>query len=249
MLKRDDLVRVLSQRLAGTLAQDLVDDFLLLRQDVVTGTLGRANPGKLVETLVQALQALESSGKYDKKPDVDAYLRGLESRSSPLGDGLRICASRVGRAMCSLRSKRGVAHKGELDPNTIDLRFLHHAAQWVIAELVRTVDGIPMEEAGTLVGMVQAPVGGLVEDFGDRKLVLEDMTAREEALVLLHSYYPEKVLLKNVIGSMDRLHERTVRSALRALWKEKLVEGSSKDGFQLTGRGFDEAIEVHKRFV
>lgn len=151
--------------------------------------------------------------------------------------------------MYSLRSKRGVAHKGELDPNTIDLRFLHHAAQWVIAELVRTVSGVPMEEAGKLVSMVQSPAGGLVEDFRDRKLVLQDMTAREEALVLLYSHYPDRAPLQDIIRSMDRLHEKTVRGALRALWKNKLVEGSAKDGFQLTGRGFDEAIDVHRRFV
>ena len=243
-MRRDDLVRVLSQQLPRRLAQDMVDDFLLLRQDVLTGTLGRANAGKLVETLVQILQALERGGKYDKKPDVDAYLKGLESRSSPVGDGLRICAARIGRAMYTLRNKRSVAHKGEVDPNSIDLRFLLHAAQWIVAELVRTVGGITMEEAGALVAVVQAPAGGLVEDFGDRKLVLEDMSAREEALVLLHSDYPEAIPVRNLINSMDRFNPVTVRKAVRGLWADRLTEGNSGDGYRLTGRGFNEAISV-----
>lgn len=248
-MKRDDLIRVLSRKLPTVLASELVDNLLLLRQDVMTGTLERASPGKFVETLVQALQALESSGKYDRKPDVDAFLRGIESRPSPVGDGLRICAARIGRAMYSLRSKRGVVHKGEMAPNSIDLRFLHHAAQWVVAEFIRTVEAISMDEAGKLVALVQTPVGGLVEDFGDRKLVLPDMTAREEVLVLLHDDYPNKVPLKDIKNSMARFSEKTVDRAVRQLWKDKLVEGSGKSGYQLTSRGFGEVTEILKGYA
>ena len=73
-----------------------------------------------METVVQVLQALEQSGTYDDQPDVDAYLRGLESRSSNLPDGLRICASRLSRAMYALRSRRAIVHKGSLDPSWYD---------------------------------------------------------------------------------------------------------------------------------
>lgn len=248
-MKRDDLIRVLSRKVPAVLAEELVDNFLLLRQDVMTSTLERASPGKFVETLVQALQALESGGKYDKKPDVDGLLRAIESRPSPLGDGLRICAARIGRAMYSLRSKRGVVHKGEIDPSLIDLKFLHHAAQWVVAEFIRTVEGISMDEAGKSVALVQVPVGGLVEDFGDRKLVLPEMTAREEVLALLRDDYPNKVPLKDIKNSMARFSKKTVGRAVRELWKGKLVEGSGKSGYQLTSRGFGELTEILKRYA
>ena len=218
-----------------------------MRQDVITGTLERATPGKFVETLVQALQHLES-GAFDKKPKVDEFLRDVESRTG-LDDGLRLCASRVGRAMYTLRNKRNVAHKGEVDPNTTDLRFLHHSAQWIIAEFVRTLGGLSVEEAGQLVDEVQAPAGGLVEDFGDRKLVLADMKAREEVLVLLHSYHPARVASKTIVESMNRFHKNTVRTALGVLWETKLIDGSWEDGYKLTASGFSEAIEVYKRFV
>ena len=229
------------------LADDMVENFLQLRQDVATGTLGRANAGKFVETVVQILQYIEC-GRYEPKPDVDGFLRGLESRSSSLDDGLRICASRVARAMYSLRSKRNVVHKGEIDPNHYDLAFLHHGAQWIMAEVVRTATGVSMEEAGRLVAMVQAPVGGIVEDFGEKQLVLEALSAREEALVLLRRVHPDVLPLDHIQRCMDRVAPKTVRNTLRALWADRLVEGATKEGYRLTAKGSAEAGNVLKRY-
>jgi len=242
----------LSHILCGTisppLVSDLVDEFLAIRQDVATCSVGGSAAGKFVETLVQILQYLES-GSFESKPEVDEYLRKLESRPSSLDDGLRICAVRIGRAMYTLRNKRNIAHKGDVDPNKYDLRFLHSSAQWIVAELVRVVSGGSMQEAGAIVEQIQAPVGGLVEDFGGRRLVLEDLPTREEILVLLHSFYPDTVPLVEIIKSLDRRNHKTVRNVLRALRGDRLVEGDSKKGYTLTLRGFQEAINVVRRCV
>lgn len=159
-------------------------------------------------------------------------------------DGLRVCAARIGRAMYALRNKRNILHKGDVDPNSYDLRFLYHASQWVMAELIRSVSRLSMEECGRPVEFVQAPAGGLVEDFGDRRLVLEAMPTKEELLVLLHTHYPEAVATKQIVLSLDRRSEKTVRNALRTLWASKLVEGSGRTGYRLTKRGFDAAVRI-----
>ena len=57
-----------------------------------------------------------------------------------------------------------------------DLRFLVHSAQWIMAELLRSVMGAKMEEAGKLIEFVQIPLSPLVEDFGSHRLVLPDVT-------------------------------------------------------------------------
>jgi len=218
-----------------------------MRQDLATETLERSAPGKFVETFVQILEYLES-GTYEEKPEVDKFLRGLESRSSPVGDGLRICGARIARAMYSLRSKRSVVHKGQMDPSVFDLRFLHHAAQWIVAELIRTESGISMEEAGRLVEMVQLPAGGLVEDFDGVKLVVEQMTGRDEALVLLHREYPKAMSLADLRCSMSRCASGTVKNVLRAMWQERLVEGDPS-GYRLTGPGHVRAVAIYKRYM
>jgi len=246
-LSRATLVTALAKGLPQALAADLADNFLSLRQDAATGTLGRASPGKFVETVVQSLQFLDC-GKYDAKPDVDAFLRAVESRPG-LDDGLRICCARIARAMYSLRSKRNILHKGDVDPNSYDLRFLHHGSQWVVAEFVRAVSGLSMEECGKLIDLVQAPVGGLVEDFGGRKLVLQEMSTREEILVLLHSEYPEALPVDQIVKCIDRRHEETVRRKVRSLWESRLLEGGAVDGYRLTVRGFSEAATVVTKYL
>lgn len=247
-MHKDELVKAFTGPLPAQLAKDIVDEFLALRQDVATGTLGRSAPGKFVETLVQGLQFLES-GKFEQKPSVDDYLRNLESRSVPLDDGIRICAARIGRAMYTLRNKRNISHKGQVDPNTYDLRYLLSGTQWILAELIRLTSGLSMEEAGKLIEQVQTPVGGLVEDFGTRKLVLTDLPTREEILVLLHSHYPDPVTNPQITSSLDRRSDKTVRNVLRTLWKTKLIEGNNKNGYKLTRRGFSEATTVVSRCV
>lgn len=239
---RDKLVSALANGLPQPLAEELVDDFLQTRLDAASRTLGRTAPGKLVESVAQSLQHLKS-GSYDSKPNVDKTLRDIES-ATHLDEGLRICAARIARSMYALRNKRNIAHKGEVDPNGYDLNFLMHAAQWILAELVRTCSVLTMEEAGALIEAVQAPVGGIVEDFGTKRIVLPDLSAPKTILVLLHSRYPETVGHDSILESIDRKKKKTVENALRALWREKRIEGSREDGYQLTRLGAEAAAAV-----
>jgi len=240
------LIGLLSAKIPTILAEDLVDEFLQLRADVASRTLGRSSSGKFVETLVQILQQLET-GAYDAQPNVDAYLRGLESKNIPMDDGLRICAARVGRAMYTFRNKRNILHKGAVDPNEYDLQFLHAAAQWVMAELVRQTTGTNMSDAGALIAQVQAPVGGIVEDFSGKTLVHGDLKAPDEVLIVLHARHPDSRSREDIYHSIDRKSADTVRKALSALWRNKLVEQLSNSEFKLTHAGLRKAIEILRK--
>jgi hypothetical protein len=247
-VKPEDLVNALATACPRPLAETLVKEFIQIRQDVATGALGRAAPGKLIETFVQILQHLET-GAHEQKPDVDEYLRKLETRATTLDDGLRICAARLARASYTLRNKRAIAHIGAVDPNAYDLRFLLHGSQWLIAELLRVASKVSMAEAGRLIEQVHEPVGGLIEDYCDRRLVLADLSTRDEVIVLLHRSYPQPVPLSDLLKSLDRRTPRAVKEWLRRLWKEKIADGDIKSGYRLTARGYDEAMRVIRETV
>ena len=240
---RTQLISTLSNGIPVALATDLADEYLQMRLDLGTGTLGRSSVGKFMETLVQMLEHLDT-GAHSKKPDVDEYLRTLESKAKKLPDGLRIIAARVGRSMYTMRNKRNIAHKGEVDPNRFDLEYLVRGAQWVLAELIRTTSGLPMQQAGALVEQVTAPVGGLVQDFGPRKLVLANMSIPEELLVVLHSHHPSPVTLAELRASMDRRSAKRVQEASRKLWSTKEIEGSAEAGYRLTNKGLDRVVRI-----
>ncbi len=237
------LEALLATRLPASLALDLVSQFLQIRQDVVSQTLGRSAPGKFVESLVQALQHLER-GSHDKQPNVDDYLRNTESRATGLPDGLKICASRLARAMYTLRNKRNILHKGEVDPNDFDLRLLLSGAQWIMAELVREFSGTTMQKAGALVAQIQAPVGALIEDFGSKRMVHAKLSAKDEILVLLHSHYPGAIQLSEIVTNLDRRNTEAVKRAVRELWAAKLIEGSATTNYRLTAPGLKRAMAV-----
>lgn len=119
-MDRASLVAALASLLPKALAEDLVDSFIEIRQDIATRMLGRSAPSKFVETVVQSLQQLEA-GSYDQHPPVDAYLKALESKATSLDDDLRLAAARVARSMYTLRKKRNIVHKRTVDPNRADL--------------------------------------------------------------------------------------------------------------------------------
>jgi hypothetical protein len=146
--------------------------------------------------------------------------------------------------MYSLRNKRSIAHKGAVDPNIYDLRFLFHAAQWVLAEMVRVCAGTTMTEAGTLIDKIQAPLSLTIEDVGSERLVLLDLTTREEILVLLHSFYPVEVSAATIATSLKRRKPDTVRKATRALWDSKLIGGATGGPYKLTQTGRREASGI-----
>jgi hypothetical protein len=244
-----ELTTALATALPQKLADDLARDFLDIRRDVATGTLGRAAPGKFVETLVQCLEALENSGAYVSSPNVDRYLQGLESRPSTLPDGLRVCAARIGRAMYSLRSKRNIVHKADIDASGYDLRFLYAGAQWLLAEFVSLAQGISGADAASIVAQVQLPVGELVEVLGDKRLVQADLRARDEALLVLMSYHPTPVPAKQIIDSMERRASKTVQGTLNTLWKDKLLHRPQNGHVVLTDRGLREATAVARSHI
>jgi hypothetical protein len=234
------LVAAIEGLITKKLATELVADFVKIRRDYATKTLERASTGKFVETFVQSLQHM-STASYVDEPKVDDYL-DKKAENTSLPNGLRICAARIARAMYTLRNKRNVAHKNEVDPNTYDLAFAHQSAAWILAELLRNASGITMEEAGALIALVQTPVGTLVEEIGGTRLVHADVSVREELLLLMHSHHPEPLLIKDALTSMRRRDESSVRKGLRELDAKKLAHGDAKTGYLLTAPGHRAAV-------
>lgn len=245
MIDRAALVTALQSSITKELAESLTEHWMVLRQDFATRTLGRAAPGKFVETFVQVLQYLEK-GSYQPKPDVDFYLKGLDDRTAPFTDDLRLCASRIARSLYTLRNKRNIAHIASIDPNVGDLGFAVAGADWIMAELLRQASGLSPDEAARLIRQVQLPPSAIIEEIGGRLLVHGPTNARDEILVLLHRCYPGGMEREEVIRALDRRAQGTVTNNLRALWQEKLVE-TSVGGVTLTQEGFRAAEEALRK--
>ena len=244
-MDEERLSRALESLVGKELACDIAADFLKLRRDVASSTLERASAGKFVESFVQCLQEM-SSGQHSGVPNVDDYLKNRVENDTTLPDGLRLCGCRVARSIYTMRNKRNIAHKGEIDPNRIDLEFTHHAAAWIMAELVRCATGLTMEEAGTLIQLVHAPVGTLVEEIDGVRIVHAKVSTRVEILLLLHSRYPDPVTSAQLVEWVERNGAAT-RARLSELRRERLIAGNGNKGFKLTSTGYRTAAEEIRR--
>ena len=230
-----------------SLARDMAVDFVKLRRDVCTGTLERTSAGKFVESFVQCLQKI-SSGHHHNGSTVDQYLRNHVENDTTLPDGLRLCGSRVARSMYTMRNQRSIAHKDDVSPNRIDLEYTHHAAAWIMTELIRCATGVTMEEAGSLIRLVNAPVGTLVEEIDGVRLVHANVSMREEILLLLHSCHPDAATSDELVV-WARKGAPTIRSRLSELRRDRRVVGDSDKGFKLTSTGYKLAVETVQRLT
>src|SRR5258706_1661593 len=232
-MDRARLEAALSKVAPPEIASEIVSQFLQIRDDTATKTLGRASPGKFVETFVQLLQH-RAHGSYDPVPKVDDYLHKQVENETTLPEGLRICAARVARSIYTLRNKRNIAHKNEIDPNTFDLTFVHHATSWIMAELFRNATALSMQEAGSLIAAVQTPVADLVEEIEGVRLVHANVGIKTELMILLHSHYPDRVQTNAIKRSLAQRNHRTMGNFLRDFVRDKLAYGDAKNGYRLT---------------
>ena len=239
------LARAIESLVGETLARDIAIDFVKLRRDVCTGTLERTLAGKFVESFVQCLQKMSSS-QHSNGSGVDDYLRNRVENDTTLPDGLRLCGSRVARSIYTMRNMRNIAHKGDISPNRIDLEYTHHAAAWIITELIRCATGVTMEEAGSLINLVNAPIGTLVEEIDGVPLVLVEVSMREEILLLLHRRYPDPATSKDLI-EWTKKSASTIRSRLSELGRRRLIAGGGERGFKLTSTGHKAAVQTLER--
>lgn len=244
-MDRARLVAALGFKLEPVLAASLVEHFLKIREDAATKTLERAVAGKFVETFVQCLQWLVF-GKYDARPSVDQTLQKMEGEAV-LTEGLRFSGTRTARAIYTMRNKRNIAHIGEVDPNSIDLAFTAQASAWLMSELVRVATGVSMDEAGKVIEFLQMPIDDLIEDIRGVRLVHGEFGVRDELLVLLRSYYPDDVPTANILKSLERWNEGSVKNKLRDLVDTKEAFGDAKSGFRLTKVGYRSAIEAIRK--
>lgn len=232
----------LSNMTSVQLADEIVGDFVKLRQDCATGTLERASPGKFVETFVQVLQFL-AKGKFDQKPNVDDYLSKKADHESAVPEGLRICGARLARSIYALRNKRNIAHKNPIDPNRFDLALAHQGAAWIMAELLRNASSISMHEAGVLIELIQAPVGSLVEEIDGTRIVHAQTSVKGELLILLHSHFPERASQSSILSALSARSPGSVRNRLGEMRTAKLIHGDSGVGYRLTQSGHKAALD------
>lgn len=91
-------------------------------------------------------------------------------------------------ALYEVRNNRNVGHVGgDVDPNHMDAVCVLQMAKWIMAELIRVLHNLPIDEAEELVDALVEREVPIVWEVGGRMRVLDPgMSMKDKALILLH---------------------------------------------------------------
>jgi hypothetical protein len=187
------------------------------------------NGGKLSEVAYCILRG-HVSGSFppssSKPPNFYDACLDLANVPTSFGRSVRIQIPRMLIALYEIRNNRNVGHVGgEVDPNHMDSVCVLHMAKWVIAELVRIFQGVPLEEAKEIVEALSEKELPLIWDAGSVKRVLNtSLTMLDKTLLLLFSStspLSESDLLASLEHSNPSVYRRDV---LRNAHRDRLLE-------------------------
>src|SRR5437868_1963365 len=128
--------------------------------------------GKFCEIVYTILQG-HAKGTYATKPTkpanfVDACKK-LESNSGQ-PRSFQILIPRMLPALYEIRNNRGVGHVGgDVDPNHMDATVVLGMVNWIMAELVRVLHQLPIEDAQKVVDQLVERRIPIVWQIGDVK--------------------------------------------------------------------------------
>lgn len=176
------------------LARELVRQYVRLKQRARAGDHEGVQEagGKVAEHALRSAQHLAGARMVGLQSEIRDFPRkALDLEQLPQGsasDALRVVIPRVLTALYTLRNKRHGGHTAsEVDPSGADAALTERAADWLLAELFRIGNNLPLDQA-------QAAVAALMERRdpvvfraeGYRRVLRTDLSPPEEIMVLLY---------------------------------------------------------------
>lgn len=219
-------------QLPPKLREDLLNAFEKIVRNFAEGRWEPAelNGGKLCEAVYSICRGIVDGSMPTRatKPGnmVKACRELEEGPKAAAPHSVRVQIPRILLGLYDIRNNRNVGHVGgDVDPNHMDAMFVLQSAKWVVAELVRVLHQMPVEDAVSLVDSLVEREVPLVWKVGDKRRVLDPkMSIKDKTLLLLHgSTMPvaEDVLCDWVEQPKLAVYRRDI---LRPTHKARLIE-------------------------
>jgi hypothetical protein len=127
----------------------------------------------------------------------------------------------------TMRSKRGIGHVGgDVDANAIDIATTARVSDWIVCELIRINHGMSLEEAQDIIDGISIRQLPVIWEVGGKKRVLrQDLKAKDQALLLLYSSQDSAVLIEDLCAWVEYSNPAMFKTiVIRKLHKERLLE-------------------------
>ncbi|GAA0988559.1 hypothetical protein Q7689_02740 [Nocardiopsis tropica] len=151
------------------------------------------NGGKLCEAVYTICKGWLEGGTYparaDKPSRVPNRCWDMQTvyQQVPNSRSARILIPRMMLGLYDIRNNRGVGHAGaEVDPNQMDATVVLYTSKWIMAELVRLLHKLTIEEATAIVdGLIEREVAWVWTHGDKRRVLRKGLTWKQQTLLLL----------------------------------------------------------------
>lgn len=207
--------------------------YLALKKECAENRYGAAGlaTGRLCEVVIRLLQQriFGTFTPFGTRINnfADECRKLITAPNAAGNESERIVIPRALVFLYTMRSKRGIGHVGgDVDANAIDIATLARISDWIVCELIRINHGLSLEEAQDIVDGIsirQLPV--IWEVAGKKRVLRQDLKAKDQALLLLYSSQDSAVLIEDLCAWIEYSNPAVFKGTIiRKLHKERLLE-------------------------
>ena len=243
---------ILKQKFPDELCSNFIESFLaIIREHRKKNWKYAGNEsGQFIEVARRMLEFATTS-KYtplsEKLPLFNENtLRSYEHGDISIDNSYRMLIPRYLYAMYSVRNKRGIIHKSEINPNAMDSTMLLNNAKWILAEFVRLSSNLPFEETAELIESLLEREQPIFWTIGEvTRILYPRMDSASKILCLL--YYQDGQADAKLQSSIEYKNSARFKEILRKLHNDRKIEYINSDCF-LSPIGLKEAEDIICRF-
>ncbi|MHC4270290.1 MAG: hypothetical protein ACYSTS_17770 [Planctomycetota bacterium] len=179
---------------------------------------------EVVYTIIEGMGSTNYASRPSKPRNFVDACKKLENYSN-LPRSLRILIPRFLPPLYEIRNNRGVGHVGgDVDPNHMDSNAVLAISNWIMAELVRVLHSLSIEEAQKIVdALSERRIPLIWESSGIKRVLNPKMALKDQILVLIASC-PNEVTIDEIINWTDTKNKTYFVKIVKQLHKSRLVE-------------------------
>lgn len=223
------------QKLPRSLRDSLIGQFEEIAHNFIARkwSTSELSGGHFCEIVYSILDG-HAKGSYPdiaKKPKNFADACKALEQNSNVPRSFQILIPRVLPAIYEIRNNRGVGHVGgDVDPNYMDCSFVLSATSWVMAELIRVLHNVSLEEAQRVISNLSERKNPAVWiDGNKRRLLIKNLNLTQQILMLVGSSN-EKITLDELSNWLEYKNKTYLKRTLNNLHNNRFVEFDSKNG-------------------
>lgn len=225
----EEIIDGISHKIPKELSSSLLEAYSSALKEYKKGNWKYAGNelGQFVETARRILEYV-ITGEYTALSQSlplfnEVVLKFYEQTNVDIDVSFRILIPRYLFSMYTIRNKRGIIHKGVIEPNAMDSTILLYCAKWILAEIVRLCSCLSFEKTAEIINYIVEKEMTMFWQAGNSiRLLNNAIDTSQKVLCLL--YYKDKQSDKELQSQIEYSNTTRFKSILKELHKARKIE-------------------------